>query len=77
MGTPPEHTAAAARTRFREFCWLCEESWSSEVERWFLSVVPSVMIFDDHDMIDDWNISLSWVADIRREEWWESTWSAG
>ena len=28
------------------------------------------MIFDDHDMIDDWNISRSWVDDIRREPWW-------
>ncbi len=29
------------------------------------------MIFDDHDMIDDWNISASWVRDIRAEPWWE------
>ena len=29
-----------------------------EVERWVLSVVPSAMIFDDHDMIDDWNTSI-------------------
>jgi hypothetical protein len=28
------------------------------------------MIFDDHDMIDDWNISESWVRDIRSEPWW-------
>jgi hypothetical protein len=35
-----------------------------------LSVVPSAMIFDDHDMIDDWNISAAWVADIRAEPWW-------
>jgi hypothetical protein len=36
-----------------------------------LSVVPSTMIFDDHDMIDDWNISQSWVNEIRREPWWQ------
>jgi len=29
------------------------------------------MIFDDHDMIDDWNISGSWVRDMRSEPWWE------
>ena len=29
------------------------------------------MIFDDHDMIDDWNISEAWVEDIRQEPWWE------
>ncbi len=34
------------------------------------SVVPSAMIFDDHDMIDDWNTSLAWVEDIRRQPWW-------
>jgi hypothetical protein len=28
------------------------------------------MIFDDHDMIDDWNISDSWVREIRQESWW-------
>jgi hypothetical protein len=55
---------------FEEYCWLYHESWSSEIERWFLSVVPSVMIFDDHDMIDDWNISESWVRWIREQDWW-------
>jgi phosphodiesterase/alkaline phosphatase D-like protein len=56
---------------FEEYCWLYEESWSPKFERWFFSVVPSVMVFDDHDMIDDWNISDAWVREIRREDWWE------
>jgi len=56
---------------FEEYCWLYEESWSPPVERWFFSVVPTAMVFDDHDMIDDWNISATWVHDIRREDWWE------
>ena len=47
------------------------------VERWFLSVVPSVMIFDDHDMIDDWNISAAWVREIRESRGGRSTSSAG
>jgi hypothetical protein len=55
---------------FEEYTWLYQESWSSPWERWLLSVVPSVMIFDDHDMIDDWNISDTWVDDIRAEGWW-------
>ena len=29
------------------------------------------MIFDDHDMIDDWNISDSWVDEIRQQPWWQ------
>lgn len=55
---------------FEEYTWLYEESWRAEVERWVMSVVPSVMIFDDHDVIDDWNISAAWVEDIRAEPWW-------
>jgi hypothetical protein len=55
---------------FEEYCWLYHESWAPKVERWFFSVVPSVMIFDDHDMIDDWNISESWARDIRAQHWW-------
>ena len=56
---------------FEEITWLYYEAWSPEIERWFFSNVPSVMIFDDHEMIDDWNISDVWVKGIREEEWWE------
>ncbi|MGW1633884.1 hypothetical protein, partial [Streptomyces anthocyanicus] len=30
--------------------------------RWLLSTVPSCMIFDDHDVIDDWNTSAAWLG---------------
>ena len=33
--------------------------------RWLLSTVPTAMIFDDHDVIDDWNTSRDWVAKMR------------
>ena len=56
---------------FDEYCWLYDEAWSAPVERWLFSNIPSAMIFDDHDNIDDWNISASWVRDIRQEPWWE------
>ena len=55
---------------FEEYCWLYHEAWSSRSERWLLSTVPSAMIFDDHDMIDDWNISTSWIADMAAEPTW-------
>jgi hypothetical protein len=55
---------------FEEYTWLYHEAWTPEVERWALANVPSVMMFDDHDMIDDWNISAAWVRDIREEPWW-------
>ncbi len=56
---------------FEEYTWLYEESWQPDVERWVMSVVPSVMIFDDHDVIDDWNTSRDWVDETRAEAWWE------
>ena len=30
------------------------------------------MIFDDHDVHDDWNISWLWVEEMRRKPWWEA-----
>lgn len=65
-GLPPELVGG-----FEEYTWLYQEAWSPEIERWFFSNVPSVMIFDDHEMIDDWNISEAWVRDIRQKDWWQ------
>jgi len=62
---PPEIVAD-----FEEYCWLYHEAWSLPYERWILSTVPSAMIFDDHDMIDDWNISESWAEEQRQAPWW-------
>ncbi len=66
VDVPPEVVIA-----YEEYCWLYHEAWSLPTERWLLSTVPSAMIFDDHDMIDDWNISKAWLDDIRHEPWWE------
>ncbi len=56
---------------FADYALLYHEAWQPDVERWFLSVVPSAMIFDDHEMMDDWNISGSWVRDMRAKTWWQ------
>ena len=56
---------------FEEYTHLYRESWSDPDIRWLLSTVPSTMIFDDHDVNDDWNISESWVEEMRRLPWWE------
>ena len=56
---------------FEEFTQLYRESWSDPDIRWLLSTIPSVMIFDDHDVNDDWNISWSWIEEMRREPWWD------
>jgi hypothetical protein len=28
------------------------------------------MIFDDHDVHDDWNTSIEWVQEMRAKDWW-------
>ena len=55
---------------FEEFTHLYRESWSNPDIRWLLSTVPSTMIFDDHEVHDDWNISESWIEEMRRKPWW-------
>ncbi len=57
---------------FEEYTRLYRESWSEPDIRWLLSTVPTVMIFDDHDLHDDWNISWLWVEEMRRKPWWEA-----
>jgi hypothetical protein len=56
---------------FEEYCRLYRDSWSEPAVRWLLSTVPTAMIFDDHDVHDDWNTSKDWVADIRSQGWWD------
>ncbi|MFI6276680.1 alkaline phosphatase D family protein [Streptomyces sp. NPDC050988] len=55
---------------YEEYTHLYYESWLDPEIRWLLSTVPSCMIFDDHDVIDDWNTSEAWVADMRATPWW-------
>ncbi len=55
---------------YEEYTHLYYESWLDPEIRWLLSTVPSCMIFDDHDVIDDWNTSAAWVADMRGTPWW-------
>jgi hypothetical protein len=55
---------------FEEYCRLYWEAWRAPLIRWLLSTVPSAMIFDDHDVHDDWNTSEAWVREIRRRPWW-------
>jgi len=55
---------------FEEYTWLYAESWSGRRVRWLLSTVPNAMIFDDHDVHDDWNTSRAWRATMRATSWW-------
>jgi len=64
---PPGTTIA----NFEEYTRLYREAWSEPHIRWLLSTVPTAMIFDDHDVHDDWNTSKTWVADMRATGWWD------
>ncbi|MDQ3153455.1 MAG: alkaline phosphatase family protein [Actinomycetota bacterium] len=55
---------------FPEYARLYAESWSDEEVRWLLSTVPTAMIFDDHDVRDDWNTSRAWREEMRAQRWW-------
>ena len=67
-GQPPGEEVAD----FEEYTWLYHEAWSDPTVRWFLANVSSAMLFDDHDVHDDWNISDSWVEEMRAQPWWEA-----
>jgi hypothetical protein len=62
---------------FEEYTRLYWEAWGDPVLRWLLSTVPSAMIFDDHDVSDDWNTSAAWVEHMRAQPWWEERITSG
>jgi PhoD-like phosphatase len=66
--TEPPHEGIAD---FEEYTQLYREAWTDPPIRWLLSTVPSAMIFDDHDVIDDWNTSQQWVDEMRKTDWWD------
>ncbi len=57
---------------FEEYTWLYSEAWTDPTIRWLLANVSSAMLFDDHDVHDDWNISDAWVEEMREKPWWQN-----
>ncbi len=75
---PHDHDGPSGQVlSYDEYTKLYLESWRDPEIRWLLSTVPSVMIFDDHEIIDDWNTSVGWRADQRAQPWWRERISAG
>src|SRR3954467_10408633 len=62
---------------FEEYTRLYFESWRDPQVRWLLSTVPSSMIFDDHEMIDDWNTSAAWRREVTAADWWAARIAGG
>jgi hypothetical protein len=55
---------------YEEYAHLYSLAWTEPANRWLLSTLSSAMIFDDHDIRDDWNTSAAWLRDIRATQWW-------
>jgi len=53
---------AGART-FEDFALLYQYAWAQDSDvRQVLACIPTYMIFDDHEIINNWNISPQWCA---------------
>ncbi len=55
---------------FEEYAHLYRIAWAEPANRWLLSTLPSAMIFDDHDIRDDWNTSWTWRQQMAEKPWW-------
>jgi hypothetical protein len=56
---------------YEEYAHLYYLAWSDPANRWLLSTLPSAMIFDDHDIRDDWNTSWDWRREMEATSWWQ------
>ena len=72
-GLPPGEEVAD----FEEYTHLYLDSWGEPAIRWLLSTIPTAMIFDDHDVNDDWNTSEAWLEEMRAKPWWDGRISGG
>jgi phosphodiesterase/alkaline phosphatase D-like protein len=69
---PPDEVVSLA-----EYEGLYRHSWGDPEIRWIMSTVPTAMIFDDHDIRDDWNTSAAWRAEMNKKPWWRDRIRAG
>lgn len=69
---PPDEVVS-----FAEYERLYRHSWGDPEIRWLMSTVPTAMIFDDHDIRDDWNTSAPWRTEMAKLPWWRDRIRAG
>ncbi|MCD2188001.1 alkaline phosphatase D family protein [Actinomycetospora soli] len=62
---------------YPEYAHLYAETWRDPEVRWLLSTAPVAMIFDDHDVRDDWNTSQAWREQMAQLDWWPTRIRAG
>lgn len=56
---------------FEDYTQLYYDSWTEPLIRWLYSTVPTAMIFDDHELVDNWDISAAWVQEKRATPGWD------
>ncbi|MBA2678140.1 MAG: alkaline phosphatase D family protein, partial [Ktedonobacteraceae bacterium] len=60
------HLRQGART-FEDFCTLYIYAWANDPAiQQALSAIPTFMIFDDHEIINDWNVEPTWQSRLLR-----------
>ncbi|MDT5335059.1 MAG: hypothetical protein QOD90_564 [Mycobacterium sp.] len=69
---PPDEVVS-----FNEYEGLYRHTWGDPEIRWILSTIPTAMIFDDHDIRDDWNTSAAWRKEVNEKPWWRDRIRAG
>lgn len=74
---PGHHRPDDQVVSFDEYTKLYLESWRDPEVRWLFATVPTAMIFDDHEIIDDWNTSASWRQEMSQQPWWRERISSG
>jgi hypothetical protein len=55
---------------FEEYAAVYRSAWAQPDIRWLLSTVPSAMIFDDHEVRNNWNVSESWQREALTSPGW-------
>ncbi|GAA4855604.1 alkaline phosphatase D family protein [Actinomycetospora corticicola] len=72
-----EEGAGTEIADYPEYAHLYAETWCDPEVRWLLSTAPVAMIFDDHDIRDDWNTSQAWREEMAQLDWWPTRIRAG
>jgi phosphodiesterase/alkaline phosphatase D-like protein len=73
----PEQPPGDELKDYEEYAHLYRLAWGDPANRWLLSTLPSAMIFDDHDIRDDWNTSWTWRQEMEATDWWHERVVAG
>lgn len=73
----PDAPPPGSLADFADYARLYARTWGHPIVRWLLATIPTAMVFDDHDVVDDWNLSAPWLEQIAREPWWDDRIAGG